>query len=1236
MKTVDIEFLMRDKLTPGMERASSLTQKLSEGAEASADEISKTIAETKQMAAAAKEEINRLQGMLDKVADGKPRESLQAQIDALTKVIQEESEAVEVLEKEHTKAEKSTKRLSAQLREMQQEMVMMERAGKANTEEYRALAQQAGELTDALGDVRQQVRHLADDNANLTAMADGINGLTGAFTAGTGVMSLFVSENEDLMKVQAKLQSVMAITMGMQQVFNTLNKDSAFRVIAVARAKAFLTSANTRLATALGISTAAATALMAALTLGLSVAITAAIALWNRYSQAQEEAAAKVKERIELEHDARLTAAKARIELQQQISSLKEFNGSKAEEKKKVEELNKKYGESFGIHKTTRDWYDTLIERGQAYIRVLFLQAKMQALANKAAENQVKIEELEKENPQSGETSNNMFVSGLKATAGFIKGLWNGQGVRNALLSGAANVVGANIKAHQDAISELKEMGKEYEEQMTDTLNEINDLNKKFLSHTITPTATSNNDLAAQLKEYATAHQAIMDKIKANAAALIAEEYERRRAVAKVEHEKELSDIEKQGKEREQLYRAIQKQRGKAADAAEIERIHGQTAMLQGQATQMYAATIAAINSEEAKEKAERESEAQKQYDDLLNKYQDYAARRLALQKQHLQDVAKLEEGRTQENSAEVDAAIAQAAKVLKSQLRAIDYEEVEELQRNSTLMAQLFSDMASKSVDEVQRIIRSVELLHEYMAATKDEKGTATTSTGLTIEKNQIINLGFSEQQLELLSRSPEKLKAIGEALDKLKEKARDTAPFSTFTNAFQKAFEHFKKDGAKGASGGLAAISTAFKDFAPTLGKFGQDLDSILGTSGIGEKVERITGALGGAAETGSGVARVMSGDIVGGAMAAVSGISKIVTSLDGLFGANYDKYNAAKAEYESYLLVLDGVIDRQREMVRTLDAVNAANSYNYAKSLVQGAEEAARQLGRDRLNSGASAGSHSIGVRMSKWMTPEAWAQASAALGADFNKATGGRMTGLFDLSVAQLEKLRDTAPVFWAKLDGDVRKYLEDIIQTGEKSEELKKALTENLTQTSFDSLYDNFLSTLSDMDKDSADFAQDFEEYMKKAMLNSLLSDKYKERLRQWQANFSKANEDGTISDSELSKLRQEWTQMTTDAMNDRELIARTIGQSIGGAQQGKTGGGFTAMSQSQGTKLEGLFTAGQMHWASIDKTLATMRNDVVDLNAHLVSIKEDTIYLRWLKPMYEHIDRIARDGLKMK
>ncbi len=106
----------------------------------------------------------------------------------------------------------------------------------------------------------------------------GFSGLTGAASAAQGAFGLFAGENENLHKIMLKVQSLMAITIGLQQVQATLNKDSAFMIVTVTKAKDMLAAAELRFATALGISNVAAKALMATLTLGLSVAIGVAIA----------------------------------------------------------------------------------------------------------------------------------------------------------------------------------------------------------------------------------------------------------------------------------------------------------------------------------------------------------------------------------------------------------------------------------------------------------------------------------------------------------------------------------------------------------------------------------------------------------------------------------------------------------------------------------------------------------------------------------------------------------------------------------------------------------------------------------------------------------------------------------------------------------------------------------------------------------------------------------------------
>ena len=329
MKPVEIEFIMRDKLSPGIDKAGKSAETLGDKAEQVSKSITDRIAAQKEQIKYVESCLKDLKKQYDNLAPGKAQLEMRAEIDACTKALQEDKNILSSLEAEHDKASVSTKRLSMQLREMQDAMARLRLEGKQNTKEYAEMADKAAVLADTIGDLRTQTNILANDDAALQGVMSGVNGLSGLFTTATGVMGIFASENEDLIKIQTRVQSVMAVTMGLQQVMNTLNKDSAFRLVTVVKMKKLLTAANTKLAVSLGISNAAATALMATLTLGLSAVITGLIVLWDKYSDAQEKAAEKAKERVKIESDWRAQMIKTRFEIENTTKSLKDFTVSK-------------------------------------------------------------------------------------------------------------------------------------------------------------------------------------------------------------------------------------------------------------------------------------------------------------------------------------------------------------------------------------------------------------------------------------------------------------------------------------------------------------------------------------------------------------------------------------------------------------------------------------------------------------------------------------------------------------------------------------------------------------------------------------------------------------------------------------------------------------------------------------------------------------------------------------------
>lgn len=157
-------------------------------------------------------------------------EQAEATADSLLKVeqrLQKEANATQ-------KASEKTQTLRTQIKALSMQMAeFVANGGDEKSAEYVKMTQELGRLMDIRGDIAKQGSVFANDEAQIAGVIKGIGGLTGAFTAAQGAMSLFVGENENLQKVMLKVQSLMSITMGLQQVQQALNKDSEFRLVTI-------------------------------------------------------------------------------------------------------------------------------------------------------------------------------------------------------------------------------------------------------------------------------------------------------------------------------------------------------------------------------------------------------------------------------------------------------------------------------------------------------------------------------------------------------------------------------------------------------------------------------------------------------------------------------------------------------------------------------------------------------------------------------------------------------------------------------------------------------------------------------------------------------------------------------------------------------------------------------------------------------------------------------------------
>ena len=339
---------------------------------------------------------------------------------------------------------------------------------------------------------------------------------------------------------------------------------------------------------------------------------------------------------------------------------------------------------------------------------------------------------------------------------------------------------------------------------------------------------------------------------------------------------------------------------------------------------------------------------------------------------------------------------------------------------------------------------------------------------------------------------------------------------------------------------------------------------------------------------------VQNLMSLNIVGALSDVVKMYSSLAESIGSYFGldADYDQYNKMLEEYERLNAVWQQIIDRKREYLSISYGEEARRVGEEAQSVLDTSVEAARKLGKAYLNAGAGVGSHSIGVRLRKEMDAEDIANAIAAVGAE---AVSGRMTGLFDLTREELERLQDMAPAFWSKLDDKTKEYLQTIIDGAKTAEDILDATMERINGISFDSLSDNFFSTLMDMKSGANTFMNNFEEMMKRAVLQEAYQRTIAPELEKWYKRWYERMQDG-LTAGEQAVAEAEYRMLVQQGIAMRDNLQKTMGWNVSSSQNGSSGG-FGSMSQDTADVMNGRLAAIQIAVQSVLSTMNTAHAD---------------------------------------
>ena len=222
------------------------------------------------------------------------------------------------------------------------------------------------------------------------------------------------------------------------------------------------------------------------------------------------------------------------------------------------------------------------------------------------------------------------------------------------------------------------------------------------------------------------------------------------------------------------------------------------------------------------------------------------------------------------------------------------------------------------------------------------------------------------------------------------------------------------------------------------------------------------------------------------------------------------------------------------------------------------------------------------------------------------------------------------------------DDRIEEWQTQLDEIDQQIEDNAQKAKEALTGISFDSFRDSFLSSLSDMSKSSEDFAADFEDMLKKSILNALITEQYQDRIQALYDSFAAMAKDG-LSSNEVKSLREQYQSLVDDMVADRENLQKIYGWSDenGAPSTTSTNGGFQTMSQETGSELNGRFTdiqgkvtemrsyimemmtTGKMQYNEI----VNIRDIMLQLNGNVADI---SVYTRVLPKMLDAINSMNK------
>ncbi len=811
--------------------------------------------------------------------------------------------------------------------------------------------------------------------------------------------------------------------------------------------------------------------------------------------------------------------------------------------------------------------------------------------------------------------------------------LYSGAQMMVGAASGRVDEIDKVIAEYRNQIYQLQKHNKEIEQGI-----DVAALTTDFSGGSGRTGKKEKTDYASQLSDARVKAQQTTEKLRLQ---IMMEGLAKRKALARQEYDEQLADIDKQerdtiakmDKARKQGDNIPQSQYNAVRQKAQEQRILAQ---------QLYNDQLLQIDKE-------YNDKATQSLIDYNKQYGTYQEKRLAIAMDYARKIAAAEK----EGDEYKKKALEQERK---ESLSALDFSEL----KDSIDWEVVFGDLdkvAKESLEKVKRRLKQFKNSEEYKNMDIDQKkvideainniqNTLIDKGGLLADlPNQLKELAIS--QTELAQAQDEYNQAMRDGTDEQKESA--TKKLNNAVRNQQNAQVNVEKSGEK-AKSNLIALSGAITELGSSsemslsqIGNLAGDITDIFMEAG--SKIGGIIGAAFSLLDTiGKQGLDGFVDNIVGSVFKSVGGIWNTLTF--GLIG-NKESDPHLQEDLERLTIsneALKASIDNLAEKMDESAVSDASDIYEKQK---QNLEETMANTQEMMRREGAAwdnglwgiGGTHSSNKRVNDAMSASDWERVSKAAGVSVRDAGE-----FWNLTSEQMYNVANEASDLYAKIkqhadDGyrNAAQYMDDYIEYWKQLEELEESKFEKQTDTSFDSLRNEFKESLLDMESDVDDFASKFEKTMQQAMIESMMSDTYSKQLKEWYKNFANAMSDGNLSKDEQFNLRTDWDDIVNDALAEREALKKMLGwessSADSGSSQSPSSGALTTMSQDSISTFEGIGRNMQTHLANTDKFVQEIRNTQKQDSQTLATIAGHTAHL---VEIHEILSDMKLNGITLK